>query len=813
MAPEKISIDVAVALPVYQTFSYAVSEQLKNLVAVGKRVLVPFGQRRVTGYILRTHHAATRQGLKNISDILDDSPLFPDAMVRFFEWVADYYMYPIGLVIKSALPGGLFYVEKKIFTVNHEKKCDMDRSFLTPVEKKILKALEKEGASIKSLEKRLATQIPKALIINMLNQEWLSESQQLKKDRIQPKMERFVSLLESKIPPKSISKPRGKIIELLRNERELSIQQIKKTVPNAARLVKAMAADGYVTIRHKQVFRDPFGEPVPLKKQPALMPEQQQIVSGIKQQLGKKFDTFLLAGVTGSGKTEVYLQLAMEAVRSDMSVLVLVPEIALISQMERRFRSRFGEQIAVLHSGLSPGERYDQWQKIARGNVKIAIGARSAVFSPFHNLGLIIVDEEHDTSYKQESTLRYNARDLAIVRAKQLNATALLGSATPSVQSYHNAATRKFKAVHLTKRVLKRPLPDIEIVDLCKLRDQRGHRRFISDRLLRSLNKTMEQGKQAIIFLNRRGFANLPVCASCGEPIQCKYCDISMTYHKKRRAYQCHYCGYSMAASAACASCGSTHILRLGFGTEKIEAVLTSLFPGKRIQRLDRDTIRYKGSLVRILKDLKNQNIDILIGTQMVAKGHDFPNITLVGIICADLSLNFPDFRAAEQTFQMLAQVAGRAGRGDRPGKVILQTYNPDHFSIVCAKNQDVRSFYKQELAFRKELAYPPFSRMIQVVISSKDKASGIRQVNALEKLCLLTLQSHGSFKSNVAVMGPVEAPFSKIASHYRWHMLFKSSKATLLHAFAHKIFFANPAMLNHRAVKITIDVDPIFMM
>jgi primosomal protein N' (replication factor Y) len=813
MIQKKATIDVAVALPVYRTFSYAVSGQFKHLAHVGKRVLVPFGNRRVTGYILHTDHVAALDDIKSILDILDDTPLFPESMVRFFQWVADYYMYPVGLVIKSALPGGLFYTEKNILTVNHEKKGNFSRTFLTPLEKNILKQLEKEGTSLKSLEKKLATQIPKALIINMLNKEWLSEQQQLKKDRIQSKMVRFLSLVESKIPQKSISEPRKKIIELLRNEGELSIQQIRKTVPHATRFVKAMAEDGYILIHHRQVFRDPFGEPVPLKKQPTLTPEQSKIVSSIKPKLGKKYTTFLLSGVTGSGKTEVYLQLAMQAVQSDLSVLVLVPEIALISQMERRFRARFGEQIAVLHSGLSPGERYDQWQKIARGKVKIAIGARSAIFSPFSDLGLIIVDEEHDTSYKQESSLRYNARDLAIVRAKQLDATALLGSATPSIQSYYNAATHKFKKVRLTKRVHQRPLPDIEIVDLCSLRDQRGHRRFISDPLLKALSDTLDRGEQAIIFLNRRGFANLPLCDSCGDPIHCKYCDISMTYHKKRNAYQCHYCGYSMAATTACPSCGSADILHLGFGTEKVEAMLASLFPGRRIQRMDRDTVRHKGSIVKILKGLKNQTIDILIGTQMVAKGHDFPNITLVGIICADLSLNFPDFRAAEQTFQMLAQVAGRAGRGDHPGKVILQTYNPDHFSIVCAKNQDIRSFYEQELGFRKELAYPPFSRMIQIVISSKDKDSGIKQANTVDKLCHATLKSNRAFKRNVAILGPVEAPFSKIASHYRWHMLFKSSNATLLHTFAHKVFFNNVSMLNRHNSKITIDVDPIFMM
>ncbi len=813
MTQKEAYIEVAVALPVYRTFSYALAEPFTPLASVGKRVLVPFGPRRVTGYILQTTRTAGMEDLKNIFDILDDIPLFPESMVRFFQWVADYYMYPIGLVIKNALPGGLYYTEQNILTVTHEGKNALARKFITPLEKKILTQLRKDGASIKSLEKKLATQIPKALILNMLSQGWLSEKQKLKKDRIQPKMERFVSLLESKIPKKSISEPRKKIIDMLRAEKELSVPQIKETVPTAARFIKAMAADGYVQIDHKRVFRDPFGEPVSLKRPPELTQEQNQIVSSIKKRLGKKFDTFLLAGVTGSGKTEVYLQLAMEAVRLDLSVLVLVPEIALISQMERRFRARFGEQIAVLHSGLSPGERFDQWQKIARGEVQIAIGARSAIFSPFQDLGLIIVDEEHDTSYKQENMLRYNARDLAIVRAKQLNATALLGSATPSIQSYHNTATRKFTEVRLTKRVLQRSLPDIEIVDLCRLRDQRGHQRYISEELHLALKGTLERGEQAILFLNRRGFANLPICASCGEPIHCKHCDISLTYHKKYNAYRCHYCGYSMAAKSNCPACGSSSIRHLGFGTEKIETVIASLFPGRHIARMDRDTIRHKGSIVKILKGLKNQTIDVLIGTQMVAKGHDFPNITLVGIICADLSLNFPDFRAGEQTFQMLAQVAGRAGRGDRPGKVILQTYNPGHFSIVCAKNQDIQAFYEQELAFRKALKYPPFSRMIQIVISSKDKVSGVKQINELENMCRAILKSDRAFKSNVSVMGPVEAPFSKIASHYRWQILFKSSNAKLLHAFTRQLLFTNPAILSRQRVKIAIDVDPVFMM
>ena len=380
------------------------------------------------------------------------------------------------------------------------------------------------------------------------------------------------------------------------------------------------------------------------------------------------------------------MQVAAEAMKTGRSVLVLVPEIALITQMERRFRARFGDCVSVLHSALSAGERYDQWTRILQGETTITIGARSAIFAPFDNLGVIIVDEEHDSSYKQEGKLRYNARDLAVVRAKQNDCIAILGSATPSIQSYYNVTTHKFTELTLTKRVEERRLPDIRIVDLRQTRDARGIERFISPDLHSAMKQSLDRGEQVLLFLNRRGYASFPVCAACGQAMRCKYCDISLTLHQRSNAYRCHYCGYSRAATSSCDICGSTKIKHLGLGTEKLEEMLTSLFSQARIARMDRDTTIRKGSIIKLLKGLKNQTIDILVGTQMVAKGHDFPNITLVGIICADLSLSFPDFRAGERTFQLLAQVAGRAGRGDRPGQVILQTYNPDHFCIAAAQ-------------------------------------------------------------------------------------------------------------------------------
>jgi len=626
-------------------------------------------------------------------------------------------------------------------------------------------------------------------------------------------MERFVALMDNDPIRKKLSEPRKRIVDYLKVAHEAPLRELKQIVPTASRIVRAMAADGQVRISPRQVFRDPFGEPVIRDEPPTLTVEQNEVVDQIRETLANRFTTFLLVGVTGSGKTEVYLRLARETLNRGQTVIILVPEIALISQMERRFRSRFGNRVAILHSGLSRGERYDQWLKIARGDISIAIGARSALFAPFKNIGLIVVDEEHDASYKQDSTLRYNARDLAMVRAKQHHATAVLGSATPSIQSFHHAVTGKYSRVSLTKRIKERRLPNITIVDLCGMRDHRGHRRYFSRELLAELENTMQRKEQAILFLNRRGFANLPICKACGKPLQCKNCDISMTYHQKTNAYRCHFCGFTKASGSVCPACGKAKIRHLGFGTEKIESVVKNLFPDKNIARMDRDTTKHKGSILKILTGLKDGTTDILIGTQMVAKGHDFPNITLVGIICADLSLSFPDFRAGEQTFQLLAQVSGRAGRGDRPGHVILQTYNPDHFSILCAQQQDVQHFYDQEITFRKALSYPPFSRMIQIVVSGRDKAQVHLQAQTMGSACNTLLKEQKRFRADIQVMGPIEAPHARIAARYRWQLLFKGRHSKLLHRFLHDLITKNPRLLTNPTVKVTIDVDPVFMM
>ena len=493
--------------------------------------------------------------------------------------------------------------------------------------------------------------------------------------------------------------------------------------------------------------------------------------------------------------------------------MVLVPEIALITQTERRFRARFGDCVSVLHSGLSAGERYDQWSRIRRGESAITIGARSAIFAPHEDLGVIIVDEEHDASYKQEGKLRYNARDLAVVRAKQNNCIAMLGSATPSFQSYFNVTNRKFTELPLTKRVEQRRLPEIRIVDLRQSRDARGIRRYITPELSSAMKDALDRGEQVLLFLNRRGYASFPVCGACGQPMRCQHCDISLTLHQRSNAYRCHYCGFSRPATSHCDTCGSSKIRHLGLGTEKLEDLLQTGFSQARIARMDRDTTIRKGSIVRLLKGLKEKSIDILIGTQMVAKGHDFPNITLVGIICADLSLSFPDFRAGERTFQLLAQVAGRAGRGDRPGQVILQTYNPENFCIAAAQSQDYDKFYQQEIVYRQALAYPPFSRMIQLKISAKDPHEAEKFALLLGENCHQLKSSYTAHYQSVTIMGPIEASLTRIAGRYRWQILLKGVHTRALHHFMNQLMMDYPTTFTHRRIRVAIDVDPVFLM
>ncbi|MCF8067652.1 MAG: primosomal protein N' [Desulfobacterales bacterium] len=808
-------IKVAVALPVFQIFTYRVPEVFFDHVSTGKRVLVPFGRRRVTGYILGTAEKIDNVEIKPIYDIIDENPLFPPSMIPFFEWISTYYMYPMGEVISEALPGGLNIKDQSVAIITEKGKIALSGGALNASEHEVLNILlTKKSIALKKLYTMPGIKVSDSLVQGLGKKELIEIHQKVEGGRTRPKMVRYVSFQNSNLPKDRFYDNRIQILDFVQKHGDISFSALTEQLPELTGFIKYLTGHNHIIIYEKEAYRDPFGESIEPDMPPVHTPEQAGVIKKVTGQLENGFAPYLLAGVTGSGKTEVYMAIAAEAIKRSLDVLVLVPEIALISQVERRFRARFGDCVAVLHSGLSAGERYDQWMRITRKEVNIAIGARSAIFAPFENPGIIIVDEEHDGSYKQDNKMHYHARDLAVVRAKLHGCLALLGSATPSFQSFYNTRTKKFNSLQLSKRINKQALPEIKIIDMREYRDiGRGHRRYITQPLYDEIKKTLDRKEQVLLFLNRRGFATYPVCVACGEALKCNNCNIALTYHQKANAYKCHFCGHARSALSTCPACSSDKIKRLGIGTEKLEEAVKSLFPRARVARADLDTTKQKGRIIEILKGLRDRSTDILIGTQMVAKGHDFPNITLVGIICADLSLSFPDFRAGENTFQLLAQVAGRAGRGEQPGRVILQTYTPDHFCIRSAKDQDFEAFYEKEISFRKALNYPPFSRIVQIKISGKDKKMTKYHALRLGDIINTCHQKNSTYKNTIEVLGPCEAPLAKIAKRYRWQILLKGNSVKPLHSFIRKVLFENGAVPKSRYVSVVIDVDPVFML
>jgi primosomal protein N' (replication factor Y) (superfamily II helicase) len=813
MLSTEIAIEVAVAMPVHGTFTYRVPEDLARLASAGTRVLVPFGRRRATGYVLGPAPPSDRAEIKRIVDVLDARPVFPGAMIPFLRWTADYYKYPLGQVIETALPGGLTVSESAVFCATAVGRAAMGDATASATERRVLEVLAGDGLRTRKLHALLGRDFPEAVVSSLVRRGWVSREARLRGGRAKILLERRVRARDGEHERQGLSAKKKLILDALGEVGDLAVRELNDRVPRAAAHLRGLEQAGHVEIYSSRIYRDPFGETIAPDVAPRLTAEQETVGAAVAAALGQGFHTLLLNGVTGSGKTEVYLRAAACAIQAGHSVLVLVPEIALITQTERRFRARFGDCVAVLHSGLSEGERYDQWSRILQGEARIAIGARSAVFAPLSDIGLIIVDEEHDASYKQEGGLHYSARDLAVVRARQSGCPALLGSATPSLQSFFNVRTGKYTELRLTCRVEARPLPEIRVVDLRQCKDLRGPGRFISGELRQAMAETLDRGEQTLLFLNRRGFARFPVCAACGSALRCRNCDISLTLHQSANAYQCHYCGFSRPATAACEVCGSDKIKRLGLGTEKVEEAVAALFPPARIARMDRDTTQRKGAIVGMLKRLRAGEIDILVGTQMVAKGHDFPGITLVGILCADLSLSFPDFRAGEHTFQLLAQVAGRAGRGERPGRVILQTYNPEHFSIRTARDQDYDAFYGQEIEFRRVLGYPPVTRLIQLRISAQDPRQVKAGAEGLGRQCRALQAADPGFARAITVMGPAAASLARIAGFHRWQILLKSPDTGPLHRFVERLMAEHPESFNNRRVRVVVDVDPLFLM
>ncbi len=677
--------EVAIAVPLRQTFTYKVPERMN--VDEGSRVLVPFGRRSVVGIVMRVQanigklkagdcfaprsRARNDIEVKQISEALDTEPIFSPKMVKLLRWMADYYFVPIGDLCRAALPSDLLKNTKKKGRTNLQREAVVENIFNAPLVK-------------------------------------LSDLQ-------------------------------------YRAYNELKLQ-----------------------------------------------------VSSFK------FQTTLLHGITGSGKTEVYMRLFDDVIKAKRQVIFLVPEIGMTPQAVGRIISRFGDRVACYHSALTDATRRNEWGRIANGEADIVIGTRSAIFAPVKNLGLIVIDEEHDPSYKQEENPRYNGRDVSVMRAKMEGVPCILGSATPSVESYSNVKLKKYHYIHLPERPTGAPLPSVQVIDMKEV----GKGSALSPFLISELQASLGRGEQVMLFLNRRGFASFVLCPDCGGALMCPNCNITLASHKNDSSLMCHYCDYKIKSLIACPKCGSRNLRQLGTGTERIEEEVRSFFPAARIERFDRDVTSKAGMRRKILTAMKRSEIDILIGTQMITKGHDFENVTLVGILDADMSLNFPDFRAAERTFQLLTQMAGRSGRAGLSGKVIIQTYSPEHYAIKAAELHDFFRFFNEEMPQRKELCYPPFGRLAMIKISGLKEGLVERYAGELAESIRNPATSH---QSPVTVLGPTPAPISRVRNRFRWHILVKSGDMNGIRAAINGLY----GRLNNvpSGIKVAVDVDPVNML
>jgi primosomal protein N' (replication factor Y) len=570
----------------------------------------------------------------------------------------------------------------------------------------------------------------------------------------------------------------------------------------SAATLKRLAGAGLVSFTRRQVDRDPFGHASVDARREAveLTSEQTQALGQLRAMTRSgRFAAALLHGVTGSGKTELYLRLAQEVAASGRGVVLLVPEIALTPAVSAAFRGLFGERVAIQHSGLSDGERHDQWHRIRRGDVDVVVGTRSAVFAPVRQLGLIVVDEEHDSSYKQEESPRYNGRDVAVMRARTAAAVVVLGSATPSLESYHNALSGRYVLVTLEKRVLDRPLASVQVVDMRQEYAAAGPDVIVSSALAAAISNRLDRGEQAMVLLNRRGFATSVFCRQCGETLDCPNCSVTLTVHRAAKRARCHYCNYAMRLPTTCGRCGGAYLEHIGFGTERVEAEVSALFPHARLARVDRDTIRRRGAITALLKRFAGGDIDVLVGTQMIAKGHDFPQVTLVGVISADVGLGLADFRAAERTFQLLTQVAGRAGRGEIAGEAIVQTVHPGHYTIRHACRQDYRAFYEEEIRFRRSMRYPPAVALINAVVKGSSLPAALTDAAEIVRAMTTGVEPF-------RVLGPAPAPLSRLKGEHRAQFFMKGSQRGVMRKALLAALEARPAIKR----RTTVDVDPM---
>ncbi len=806
--------DVALPVPLDTAFTYRIPEGMDPV--VGGRVLVPFRQRRLSGVVVALHDRAPKVEAKNVFSVLDASFLLDDLLIRLGQWIADYYLAPLGDVFRTMLPLTAEFKRTIAYQIteaghtalyNAGTTGSSGRSRRTPDDHLAeIRALDylSQRDSVREESLRTATRVSKGLLSGMVRKGWILR-EDLSNVRDASRVVRFAVLrsAEGKLNAnqqtiiEALVAAGGKVAVEILNQLDVPRTTLGTLIKRS--LVEIVEEPAELTRSGMKVRPSPLDFIFNAAQQDAFDRMRESVSAA-------KFAGILLHGVTGSGKTAVYLAAMRSVLETGRSAILLVPEIGLTPAVAADLHHIFGEEVAILHSSLSDKERAEQWHRIQRGEARIVVGTRSAVFAPASDLALIIVDEEQDSSYKQEEMPRYHARDVAVMRAKMSGAVVVMGSATPSLESYFNAKKNKYILLDMPDRVEKRPLPEVEVIDMRQEFQETGNEQVISRKLADEIRERLTRKEQVMVLLNRRGYSPVVLCRTCGKKLECQNCAIALTHHKQSRRMECHYCGYTAAVPKTCAHCGSEYVYFLGTGSEKLEELLHGMFPQARIARLDRDTVRGHEDFERALNALNEGEIDLLVGTQMIAKGHDVHGVTLVGVVGADMALGMPDFRAAERTFQLLTQVAGRAGRGETPGKVILQTYFPDHYAVQYAAQHDFVGFYDKELQFRSWMRYPPYSALANVLVRSD------RLDDAMKWSGILGRWFEKTRHEGIRVLGPAAAPIVRLKRDYRYHFVLKSASREKLNKVLRSML-AYAATEKIPRTQVIVDVDAIWLM
>jgi len=815
--------DVAVPVGVRKTFAYSVPAAYRARVSVGTHVLVPFGRKLLTGIVVG-RSAAPPEGdfrIRAIRDVIDAQPAVPEALVELALWVADYYFTAPGEVLRALLPTGSPGAGDRRLRLNARVR-DLLAGGLRPPglnrkEELLLETLARAGElSLRQAGAVAGLQDVAQWVDACAAHGWLEIEDFVDRARVVEKTRLVVRALPAE--PAIVARLKEPQLQLYRKLESagtaLGLQQALRLAGTGPATARSLEKKGLVEIAPVKIDRIPLElTDAGARKVLVFTPAQREAFDRLRAlAAGPGCVRCLLHGVTGSGKTEIYLRLIAEVLASGANAMLLVPEIGLTPMLSRVAASHFPDQVALLHSGMSPGERFDQWNRIRAQAARVVVGTRSAVFAPVEKLRLIVIDEEQDASYKQDESPCYHAREVAWQRLQRDGGLLLLGSATPSVETYHLSQDEaSMTRLVLPERIEARPLPEVTVTDMSVEFQRHGKKQVVSETLRTELAKNLNRGEQSIVLLNRRGYSRSLLCRSCGNVFSCPDCSVSMTYHQQEGRLICHYCGLEAETPSVCNSCGGEYIYFVGVGTEQLEEILRGMFPAARLARVDRDTTRRRGALRKILFDFAGRKLDLLVGTQMLAKGHDFPDVTLVGVIAADAGLSFPDFRSAERTFQLLTQVAGRAGRGTVPGRVVIQSFYPEHYALQFARRQDYAGFFRHEIEFRNLLGYPPFRSLVQILITDRDAGKGRRTGEKVAEE-LKKVVSRLEVRPNVQVLGPATAPLEKLRGQYRFQVLLKSTPGAMLPEVLRETF----AALGRRKVplkNIHVDVDPLSLL